>query len=168
MNPPVKLTDLLAALQGSPEVVTFIDRTTGRPIRLEAVLYEAAKSRRPEVEEDSDWRNRELELARSIVADRTKRYVPGPKPADFPEYKTMQNYIAALNDRTIAFDLAQAIKARGAFRQFKQGVTHFGLRDDWLQFRDEALVECARRWAKANRLELDETSMPATTPERPQ
>jgi hypothetical protein len=114
MNPPVKLTDLLAALQGSPEVVTFIDRTTGRPIRLEAVLYEAAKSRRPEVEDDSDWRNRELELARSIVADRTKRYVPGPKPADFPEYKTMQNYIAALNDRTIAFDLAQAIKARGA------------------------------------------------------
>ncbi len=158
MKCTVKLSDLLAAYSGSPDRVTFVDRETGRMIAIDGVLFREAKSRRQSTEEYADWQSQELELARTVVADRGRRFIPGPKPADFPEYQTMQDYIAALNDRSVAFDLSRAIKARGAFRQFKEGVTYFGLRDDWFQFRDEALVLCARRWARTHAMELDETS----------
>lgn len=166
MNPAVNLFAVIAALQGSPNVVRFVDRESGRLVAVDLELYRAAKSKRSGGEELAETGSQELELARTIVADKGRRFVAGPGPADFPEYQTMQDYVASLTDRTLAFELAQAIKARGAFRKFKEALDQFGMRHDWLAFRDRALDRCARDWAAKRQFALDETP-PPPKPARP-
>ena len=160
MNPAVNLFAVIAALQGSPNVVRFVDRESGRLVAVDLELYRAAKTKRSGGEDLAETGSQDLELARTIVADKGRRFVIGPGPADFPEYRAMQDYIASLTDRTLAFDLAQAVKARGAFRKFKETLDQLGMRHDWLAFRDRALDRCAREWIAKRQFALDETPLP--------
>jgi hypothetical protein len=169
MNPPVKLKDLVDTLKlRTAEHAAYINRQTGRVIIMDAVLVRAAKSQRLEGEELGDSSNLPLEQARAIVADQGKRFIPAPKPADFPEYTAMQGFISALADRTVAFELAQATKARGAFRQFKAALTHYGLRDAWSEYRHRALVDFALHWAQKNQLTCVEGSSPGRPQSQPE
>lgn len=153
MNPTVKTNDLVDALKiRSAEKTAFINRLTGRVVQIETELLAAARSRRPLPEDLPQEALEGLAQARVIVADKGKLFLPAPKPEDFPEYKTVLAFIAAMEDRTTAFDLSQAIKSRGAFRQFKAALEHFGLREAWKNYRERALVDFALQWAKKHGL----------------
>ncbi len=153
MNPSVKTKDLVDALKiRSAEQTAYINLLTGRVIRLDTALVAALKSRKPPGEALTAEQIQALEEARAIVGDPAKRFLPAPKPEDFPEYKTVQSFIVSLQDRTVAFELHQAIKSRGAFRQFKAALAHFGLGDAWLEFREQAMVEFVLQWAKRHHL----------------
>jgi hypothetical protein len=50
----------------------------------------------------------------------------------------------------------RAIKGKGAFRYFKDTINRLGLREQWFQYRDEALKEFVVEWAEANNVPYED------------
>lgn len=50
-------------------------------------------------------------------------------------------------------DLLAAIRGRGAFGRFKAGTAHWGVRDEWHKFQDEALKVEAPDWLELQGIE---------------
>ena len=75
-----------------------------------------------------------------------------PDKYEINEYDIMEEYCESQPD-VIADQLFEAIRGRGAFRFFRSTVQRLRLTDDWYKFRDNAMIEKARRWCELNEIE---------------
>jgi hypothetical protein len=151
MNPPAKLSDLIMAMEMEFEDYrSYFDRKTGRIVTLESSMLSAMEEGDEEEFDLADWEEEELEIARAIVDDDGKRFLPGPDRFDFHEYRQMERFVNSLDNARAADQLWRAIKGRGAFRYFKDTIQRLGIQNEWYQFRDEALRQFVIEWAKEN------------------
>lgn len=152
MNPQVKLSDLMTALEmDMEEYQNYIDRRTGELVTVESRILSALEDgEEGELEHLADWQKEELEIAREIVKDDGSRFLVGPDKFDFHEYRQMERFIQSLTDENAANQLWRSIKGRGAFRYFKDTLHRLGLQDQWYEFRDEAMRRFVVDWAKEN------------------
>ena len=77
------------------------------------------------------------------------------------EYGWMAEFASSVRDTRLRDRLEVALDGRGAFRRFK-GVLldHPTERERWFRFRDERLVEAARRWLAEH--DIEPTTAPPT------
>ncbi len=71
------------------------------------------------------------------------------------QYRWMERFISALDDRALAAELCQAITGRHAFHRFKMALgEHPGCGHDWFEFRNAQLAQHIHHWLAANELVL--------------
>jgi hypothetical protein len=158
MNPPAKLSDLIMAMEMEFEDYrSYFDRKTGRIVTVESSVLSYIEEGDVEDHEDlAEWEEEELDIARAIIDDDGKRFLPGPDKFDFHEYRQMERFIKSLDDERAADQLWRAIKGRGAFRYFKDTIHRLGVQNDWYQFRDEALRQFVIEWAEENDVSFED------------
>lgn len=137
----------------SDEDSAYFDRETGEVLVVSREEMGAAEEGEP-LDDVPEWQQELIETARKILNDNDGRYLPIPGKWDFHEYEVMERFCLSLDDEEQSDDLFDAIRGRGAFRRFKDGIHRLGIQDDWYRFRDGALLELAAGWAEENGIEL--------------
>ena len=111
---------------------------------------------------DSVWLSDELysgetneELA-SLIETSTGRFLRLPSPYDIHEYSIMESFVEKLPAGVVQDQLARAIRGKGAFRRFKDGIIRFDMEAAWYRYQAEAYRTLAIRWCINNELEWGE------------
>ncbi len=154
MNTPVKLSDLILALEMPSEVYrTYFDRKTGALVSVEETMLSSLENGEEEDLDDlADWQEAEYEIAKEIVSDDGSRFIPPPDKFEFHEYHVMEEFIHSIDDDKAADQLRRAIKGRGAFRYFKDTLHRLGIQQSWYDYLEEAQREFVIEWAKENKV----------------
>lgn len=95
----------------------------------------------------------------SAVQDYLKNvddYIALPNGYDVDEYSVMEDFIDSLSDDNQQQALLKAISGKGAFRRFKDKIDQLEIANEWYKFKDAALTDYAKEWAKENDIELSE------------
>ncbi|MDL2232507.1 UPF0158 family protein [Ruminococcaceae bacterium OttesenSCG-928-L11] len=79
-----------------------------------------------------------------------------PGKYELRDYDIMEQFAEEQPDPRIANQLLNAIRGKGAFRKFREAVTRLQFLDDWYRYRDNAVLERARRWCEENEIAYDE------------
>lgn len=154
MSPAASLKDLVESLDFQhDEYRSYFDRQTGRVVSVEiSILSAFEEGDEDDLDDVPDWQKDEVEIARAIVEDQGNRFIEPLDKSDFHEYGHMEEFIDTVRDRRIASALARAIKGSGAFRRFKDTLYHFGMQDQWYEYREKAMKEFVIEWAEENDL----------------
>jgi hypothetical protein len=83
--------------------------------------------------------------AREIL-NSDERFIALPDQSDIHEYKIMEDFCLAFEDRRVGEDLHRLIKGSGAFRRFKNAVYTKGAEKAWYQFRRTEFERIAIEW----------------------
>ena len=79
-----------------------------------------------------------------------------PSKFDVHECQIMEEFASSVEDEALRDELLSAIHGRGAFRYFKDVIHRRGVKEDWYNFRSEALREIAVEWLEENGLTYSE------------
>lgn len=154
MNKPVKLSDLIKALELPEDWGAWLDRETGEVVTLDPVTIAAGEF--AEGDFVDEFSAEDLAVARAI-ANEVPRYVALPDRFDFHEYRHMERWVAGIAEPRIAEQLWRAIKGKRAFRHFKDTAQRLGLIDDWFAYRQQAIERHMLQWAEAHGVTVDRT-----------
>lgn len=126
-----------------PESHSFLDLSTGQVVTFTGVLEQPDP---PEPRENF-------------------LYIP-PRPSR-EGYRTMQKFLANLEDEQLRNRLAQALVGRGAFRRFKDCLLDYPQeRQRWFAFKDAEVYAFAARWLEQNQV-VASNPPPPSNGERP-
>ncbi len=128
----------------SVEMTAYINRKTGELVSLsEDDAYYAGRS-----EDDGhansvlqEWQMEAAEQAKAVLEN--DHYVELPDAFDIHEYAIMERFCHSLDDERVRDALLRAIGGKGAFRYFKDRISEEGVREDWFNFRNQALKDIA-------------------------
>lgn len=147
MKAPVSLQAVVDEIDGlSDDHVAYLNLQTGELVTLSAEEISA-------VEEDiviadvPEWQQALIAKARDVLA--SNDYLQLPTRRDIHEYAIIERFCSAIVDghlRTMLFD---QIQGAGAFRRFKQTINHYGIAEDWYQYRANSLEAIAIKWLDA-------------------
>jgi Uncharacterised protein family (UPF0158) len=144
----VSLQAVVRELEGLPtECVAHLHRETGEIITLSDEDYHL-------VEDEVDpanlpaWQREFLPKVREVVEGES--YLALPTSFDINGYQIMKRFCGSVQDPQWRHELYDAIRGRGAFRNFKGTVRRLGLEDDWYRYRLRELEEIAVSWLEAN------------------
>ena len=153
MSPKVKLSEVIESMEFQPdEAESYLDTATGEIFMIsDEEMHIAEESTSPE--EYPEWQQEIIKAAKEILEDKEGRFITRPSRFDIDEYRMMEKFSLSVNDDEISDSLYAAIKGRGAFRRFKDGVCRFGLEKDWNRYRDENYKKLAVEWCKENDIE---------------
>ncbi len=158
MNTPVKLSDLILALEMPlEEYRTYFDRKTGALVSVEETMLSSLEDGEEEKLDDlADWQEKEYEMAKEIVSDDGSRFIPPPDKFEFHEYRVMEEFIHSIDDDEAADQLWRAIKGRGAFRYFRDTLHRLGIQQSWYDYLEKAQREFVIKWAKENNVPFED------------
>lgn len=104
------------------------------------------------------------ELSDLIVEGWNTRFFGLPSKFDIHEYSIMERFIWSLPEGQMQNALDSAIRGRGAFRRFKDGIIRYGIEQSWYDYQAEAYKEIAREWCEYRGFDyVDDT---ASAPEK--
>jgi len=69
-----------------------------------------------------------------------------PDQFDIHEYKIMEDFCFAFEDRRVGEDLLRKIKGTGAFGRFKHAIHSMGIEKIWYEFKRSELEKIAIEW----------------------
>lgn len=90
----------------------------------------------------------EQELADMIEEGWRTRFFALPSRFDIDEYNIMEEFIWSLPEGKVQDTLEGAIRGRGAFRRFKDGVCRLGIEKEWYAFQDAWHRKTAIEWCE--------------------
>jgi hypothetical protein len=155
MEARVNLSDIIEGLEfQSDESSSFLNKKTGEVVLMTDYAMRAAEENEP-LEEVPDWEKELVSIAREILAE-TGEYIQLPTKYDIDEYSIMENFCMSLDKKEIGDILYDLISGSGAFRRFKDAVYKYGVEDEWLKYRDNAIKEIAIEWCRENNIEFEE------------
>ncbi len=127
----------LACERNAPGVTSYLDTQTG------AVLVFTQES-----EEEV---NRERDVAR----DR-QRYLRIEAAPPREQYRWMEKFVATVEDDSLRERLLIAIDGKGAFRRFKDVLSHYpGERERWFSYRSRHVYAYINEWLTKNHIEVE-------------
>ncbi len=151
---PVKLNDVIEALEEAGEEHShYLDKRTGEIVLITNEEMEAAEEDEL-ISEYPDWQRESILKAREIL-NSDESFVALPDQSDIHEYKIMEDFCLAFENRRAGDDLLRLIKGSGAFRRFKDAIYSKGLEKTWYQFRQMEFERIAIEW-------LEEEGIPYT------
>ncbi len=150
MSLPVKLSDIADAMQmQSDEIHQYLNRQTGELISVTDEEISAAEADEP-LDDYPDWQRENIMLAGEILG--TENYLALPDRFEINEYDMMERFCLALKDENVSAAMLASIKGSGAFRRFKDNLYHYGLDEQWYQYRDNAYREIAKSWCEEHEI----------------
>lgn len=151
---PVKLHDVIEALEEAGEEHThYLDKRTGEIVMVTNEEMEAAEEDEL-ISEYPDWQRESILKAREILSSE-EGFIALPDQSDIHEYKIMEDFCLAFEDRRVGEDLHRLIKGSGAFGRFKNAIHSKGIEEAWYQFRRTEFERIAIEW-------LEEAGIPYT------
>ena len=150
MSLPIKLNDVVEALEIAGEELThYLDRRTGEIVMVSNEEMEAAEEDEL-ISEFPDWQREAILNAREIL--KSENFVELPDQFDIHEYKIMEDFCLAFEDRRVGEDLRRLIKGSGAFRRFKDAIYSMGADKAWYQFRRREIEKIAIQWLEEEQI----------------
>jgi hypothetical protein len=147
---PVKLNDVIEALEATGEEYThYLDRGTGEIVLVTNEEMEAAEEDELN-SEYPDWQREAILKAREIL--RSENFLELPGQFDIHEYKIMEDFCLAFEDRRVGADLGRLIKGSGAFRRFKNAIYSMGGDKAWYQFRRTEIEKIGIAWLEEQQI----------------
>ena len=141
---PVKLSDITEAVEAAGEErAHYLDRRTGGIVMITGEEMEAAEEDEF-ISEYPDWQREAILKAREILT--SDQFVQLPDQFDIHEYKIMEDFCLAFEDRRVGEDLRRLIKGSGAFRRFKDAIYSMGADKAWYEFRRAEIEKIAIQW----------------------
>src|SRR5262249_31842212 len=151
----VKIRDIVEALEMQfDESRNYLDKETGEVTTISfevTALVEAGES--PDTL--PGWQQPEFKTAQ-LIHETTGRFLALPSKFDVHEWQIMEEFASSVEDEVLRDELLSAIHGRGAFRYFKDLIHRRGVKEDWYEFRAEALREIAVDWLEENGLTYSE------------
>jgi hypothetical protein len=150
---PVKLSDIMAAIEiQTDDSSAYLNKKTGEVVTVTEEDFEAVE-RHNSIDEYPEWQHESIKTAHEIL-DHEKDFIGLPTKYDVHEYQIIERFIFSLKDREISENLHRAIKGKGAFRRFKNGIIRFDIEDEWYKYREEAIKQVAIDWCELNQIKF--------------
>lgn len=150
MGFPVKLSDIIEAIDFQlEESSSYLNRITGEIVSVTEEDFKAAENQDP-LEEYPEWQHESIEMAQDILAHEGD-FIGLPK-YEVDEYQIMEKFILSIKNREIADTLLIAVKGRGAFRRFKDGIIRFDIEHEWYKYRGDAIRQVAADWCELHNI----------------
>src|SRR5258705_6079893 len=150
MSQPVKINDVIDALEATGEEhAHYLDRSTGEIVLITNEEMEAAEEDEL-TSELPDWQREAILKAREIL--RSESFVALPDQFEIHEYKIMEDFCLAFEDRRVGEELHRQIKGSGAFRRFKNAIYSMGADKAWYQFRQAEIEKIAIEWLEEQQI----------------
>ena len=109
-----------------------------------------------------DWQQEAILKRREI--SESDDWVPLPGKFHVHEWSIMNDFSHSIADDDVREQLLRAIHGTGAFRYFKDLVFQHGIRDQWHQFKLQALERIAADWLDARGVAIRREDPPASAP----
>src|SRR5438132_2239125 len=120
MASQVKLDGVVEALESAGDEHSFyLDKRTGEIVLITNGEMEAAEEDEL-ISEYPDWQRESILKAREII--KSEDFVALPDQFDIHEYKIMEDFCLAFEDRQVGDELLRLIKGSGAFGRFKNAI----------------------------------------------
>ena len=130
----------------------YLDRSTGEIISIDERYLGIAEDEDEEsVLRLTEWEQDEVKQATDII-NRWQDMLHFPDKRELGEYATMEEFSEGFADAHIRDCLCIAIDGSGAFRRFKNTINRFGIEDQWYTYKDQAMLEFARKWCEENNI----------------
>lgn len=147
----VKLNDVVEALDSAMEEHSYyLDKRTGEIILLTSEDIQAAEDDEL-ISEYPDWQRESILKTREVLSN-PEEFFQLPDQFDIHEYKIMEDFCLAFDDRQVGQDLLRRIKGAGAFRRFKNAIYSMGIENVWHEFKRDELEKIAVEWLEENEL----------------
>lgn len=145
----VKLSDVIEALDSAmDEHAYYLDRRSGEIVLVTDDDISAAENEELMLEAP-DWQRESIAKAREVLND-SGDLLPLPDKFEIHEYRIMEEFCLALDNRQVGSELHRLIKGSGAFRRFKDAVRERDIEQDWYDFKHRALEQIAIEWLEEN------------------
>ena len=140
----INLKQVIDAVESTNEVYTiFYDTQTGETVYLPDEIITG---------------ERDEALEELLETAPTGRFLRFPTKYEIHEYSIMVGFIESLPPGAARQELAQAIRGKGAFRRFKNGVYYHRLDQQWYDYQAQVYCEIAIRWCKDEGIEYTDES----------
>ena len=106
-----------------------------------------------------DWQQKAILKRREI--SESDDWLPLPDKFHVHEWSIMNDFSHSIADDDVREQLLRAIHGRGAFRYFKDLVFQHGIRDEWYEFKLQALERIAADWLDARGVAFRREDPPA-------
>ena len=134
----------------NPEMEAVLNLKTGKIILITDEYVSAVDK-----EDIPDWMSDIIPDVKDYL-NNPDNYINLPNQHDFYGYRAMKNFVNSLPDSQEQEVLQKAIIGKGAFRQFKEKIGFLGVEDQWYKFKEAAITEFAKDWAKDNDIQFTE------------
>ena len=137
----IKLAQVIFAVESASEAFQeYFDTQTGQSVALA----------------DPDITGERDEELADLIINFPGRFLPFPSKYEIHEYRIMADFVDELRPGAAREELAGAIRGKGAFRRFKNGIRYHRLEQQWYDYLAQAQREIAIRCCKENNLEYEE------------
>ena len=98
----------------------------------------------------------DYEETEELIETSENRFYRFPMKFDIHEYSIMEDFVDDLPAGAVRNELMNAIRGRGAFRRFKDGIYYHGIEQQWYDYQADAYKRIAVRWCRDEGLEYEE------------
>ncbi|MCD7923021.1 MAG: UPF0158 family protein [Clostridiales bacterium] len=98
----------------------------------------------------------DYEETEELIETSENRFYRLPTKYDIHEYSIIEDFVDDLPAGAIRNELMNAIRGRGAFRRFKDGINYHGIEQQWYDYQADAYKRIAIRWCREEGLEYEE------------
>jgi Uncharacterised protein family (UPF0158) len=145
MSQPVKLQDVIDALEmAADETSYYLDKRTGEIEMITNEIWGAVEDDEP-VEDYPEWQ-REAILKAKEIWDGEEYFEKLPGKFEINSYEIMERFCQTYPNQRVSERLSDAIRAKGAYRRFKDLVFDLGIQDKWNRFEHFAYEQIAIEW----------------------
>lgn len=147
----VKLSDVIEALDSTmDEHAFYLDKCSGEIVLVTDDDIATAENEELMLE-SPDWQQESIAKARKVLDD-SENLLPLPDKFEINEYRIMEEFCLALDDRQLSGELLRRIKGSGAFRRFRNAIHELNIEQAWYDFKRRALEQIAIQWLEENRI----------------
>jgi len=151
MSVKVNLNDIINGIESQNDSSnSYLNTSTGKIYLISEEDFTYAEDAK-DLTEIPGWQKENIETAKEIME--TDHYLSLPDIFELNEYNLMEKFSLSILNKKIQEDLYFSLKAKGAFRRFKDKVQKYNLADQWYKYRDTELIEIAKYWCKDNNIE---------------
>jgi len=95
-----------------------------------------------------DWQAETLPKVREALE--SDRFLELPGSFEIHEWSIMEDFADGLTNKESRAEVLDALRGRGAFRNFRSRIERLGIEKDWYRHRDAAFQRIAKDWLEAN------------------
>ncbi len=147
----VKLSDVIEALDSAmDEQAYYLDKRSGEIVLVTDDDIAAAENEELIIE-SPEWQQESIAAAGEVLND-SENLLPLPDNFEINEYRIMEEFCLALDNRHVGSELHRLIKGSGAFRRFRNAISEREIEQDWYDFKHRALERIAIEWLEENEI----------------